>query len=64
MEEERSKLIENKNRLLKEIERCNMMLNNPNFVSKAPEAKVNAEKEKLANYEKQLQEVEKLIEGL
>ena len=64
MEEEKNKLIENKERLLKEIERCKMMLNNPNFVSKAPAQKVNGEKEKLANYEKQLQEVEKLIEGL
>ena len=27
------------------------MLNNPNFVSKAPAAKVQAEKDKLAKYE-------------
>jgi valyl-tRNA synthetase len=29
------------------------MLNNQNFISKAPEAKVNAEKEKLKNYREQ-----------
>ena len=30
------------------------MLNNPNFVSKAPQAKVDQEKAKLASYEDQL----------
>ena len=64
MEEEKNKLLETKSRLLKEIDRCKMMLNNPNFVSKAPAQKVNEEKEKLSNYEKQLLDVEKLIEGL
>ena len=33
-----------------EIERGNKMLNNPNFVSKAPANKVQEEKDKLANY--------------
>ena len=33
-----------------EIERGNKMLNNPNFVSKAPASKVQEEKDKLANY--------------
>ena len=32
----------------KEIKRASGMLSNPNFVSKAPEAKVKQEKEKLA----------------
>ena len=34
----------------KEIKRCEGMLQNERFVSKAPEAVVNAEREKLAKY--------------
>ena len=37
-----------------EIARCEGMLNNPNFVNRAPEAKVNAEREKLAKFKEQL----------
>ena len=38
----------------KEIARCQNMLSNPNFVNKAPEAKVNLEREKLAKHEENL----------
>ena len=38
------------------------MLSNPNFVNRAPEAKVNAEKAKLENYKLQLNEIIKLLE--
>ncbi len=62
LEEEKKKLELNKQKLLSEIDRCEKMLNNPNFVNKAPEAKVNAEKEKLASYKKQLEETNKLLE--
>ncbi len=41
----------------KEIARCQGMLSNPNFVNKAPEAKVNAEKEKLQKYEEMMEKV-------
>ena len=61
--EEKAKLVQNKEKLVKEIERCNQMLSNPNFVNKAPQAKVDAEKEKLVNYQKQLEEVCKLLES-
>ena len=44
-------------RLTKEIARCQGMLSNPNFVNKAPEAKVNAEKEKLQKYEEMMEKV-------
>ena len=44
-------------RLAKEIARCQGMLSNPNFVNKAPEAKVNAEKEKLQKYEEMMEKV-------
>ena len=40
------------------------MLNNPNFVNKAPEKKVNEEKEKLANYQDKLEAIQKKIEKL
>ncbi len=42
-------------RLENEIKRCSGMLKNPGFVNKAPEAKVNAEKEKLASYTEKLE---------
>ena len=45
-EKEMERLKKEQERLTKEIARCQGMLNNPNFVNKAPEAKVNAEKEK------------------
>ena len=41
-------------KLESEVTRCNKMLSNPGFVNKAPEAKVNEEKEKLAKYEEML----------
>ena len=47
-----------------EISRCEKMLNNPNFVNKAPEKKVNEEKEKLANYQDKLEAIQKKIEKL
>lgn len=56
-EEELKKLNSEKIRLVKELERSHKMLSNPGFVSKAPEAKINAEKEKLAAYEKQYQAI-------
>ncbi|MGM9940538.1 MAG: valine--tRNA ligase [Bulleidia sp.] len=56
-EEELKKLNSEKARLEKELERSHKMLGNPGFVSKAPAAKINAEKEKLAAYEKQYQAI-------
>ncbi len=48
-------------RLKKEIARCEGMLNNPNFVSKAPQAKVEAEKGKLLKYQEMLDKVNSQI---
>ena len=56
-EEEMKKLNAEKIRLEKELERSHKMLGNPGFVAKAPEAKINAEKEKLSAYEKQYQAI-------
>ena len=49
-EKEIERLTKEQERLTKEIARCEGMLNNPNFVNKAPAAKVEAEKEKLEKY--------------
>ena len=37
------------------------MLGNPNFINKAPEAKVQEEKEKLAGYEQMMAQVEERL---
>ncbi len=42
------------NRLTKEVERCQKMLSNPQFISKAPEFKINQEKEKMQGYQNEL----------
>ena len=56
-EKEMERLKKEQERLTKEIARCQGMLSNPNFVNKAPEAKVNAEKEKLQKYEEMMEKV-------
>ena len=55
-EEEKKKLNAEKERLEKELDRSHKMLSNQSFIAKAPEAKVQAEKDKLA-YEKQYQAI-------
>ena len=62
IEKEIERLKKEEERLNKEIARSNGMLNNPNFVQKAPEAKVQAEKEKLANYEQMMEQVRTRLE--
>ena len=51
-------------KLHKEIARASGMLNNPNFVSKAPEAKIQAERDKLEKYTQMLKQVEERLEAL
>ena len=50
-EKEIARLTAESEKMDKEIKRASGMLNNPNFVNKAPAAKVQAEKDKLAKYE-------------
>jgi valyl-tRNA synthetase len=50
-------LLKEKARLEGELLRSEKMLSNPNFVSKAPEAKLNQEREKQAQYKAQYEEV-------
>ena len=56
-EKEIERLKKEQERLKKEIARCSGMLGNPNFVNKAPAAKVEQEKEKLQKYEEMMEKV-------
>ena len=58
------RLTKEEKRLNGEIARCKGMLSNEKFISKAPEAKVNEEKEKLANYEQMLMQVSERLNSL
>ena len=40
------------------------MLSNPGFINKAPNEKINEEKEKLANYKQMLESVEERLNKL
>lgn len=64
IEAEIARLTKEEERLNSEISRCKGMLSNEKFISKAPEAKVNAEKEKLANYEQMLSQVSERLNSL
>ena len=57
IEEEKARLEGEKKKLEAEVQRGEKMLSNPGFINKAPEAKINEEKEKLANYKEMLENV-------
>ena len=57
-------LLNEKKKLEAELQRSKGILNNSNFLAKAPQAKVQNEKDKLASYEKQYEEVCKHIEDV
>ena len=61
VEEEKKRLEEEKKKVLAEIERASKMLANPGFVNKAPEAKINEEKAKLAKYQDMLKSIEERL---
>ena len=61
---EQKKLEEELQKLIGEIKRCEGMLSNPNFVSKAPQQKVDAEKAKLADYKTKYESVQEKIEKM
>ncbi|NLH54347.1 MAG: valine--tRNA ligase [Acholeplasmataceae bacterium] len=64
LEEELAKLLEREQKMLSEIERCERLLNNPGFLSKAPAEKIELETNKLEDYRRQLEEIRKLLAGL
>ncbi|MBR6307716.1 MAG: class I tRNA ligase family protein, partial [Lachnospiraceae bacterium] len=58
------RLTKEEERLQGEIKRSNGMLNNEKFISKAPAAKVQEEKDKLVKYEQMLKEVTERLASL
>ena len=64
LEEEKKRLEGEKKRLESEVQRGEKMLSNPGFINKAPEAKINEEKEKLANYKELLENVNQKLEKM
>ena len=63
-EKEIERLTREQMRLTGEIARCEGMLSNPKFVDKAPQAKVEAEREKLAKYREMKEKVDLTLEQL
>ena len=63
-EEVLKKLMASKQKLEAELERSKKMLSNESFISKAPEAKINAEKAKYEEYKNQYEEILKSIKEL
>ena len=63
-EQERERLAKEEVRLNKEIKRAQGMLSNEKFVSKAPAAKVQEERDKLEKYTQMLEQVKERIAGL
>ena len=57
LEEERKRLEKERTRLEAEVARCEKMLSNPGFINKAPQAKIDEEKAKLAKYKEMLEKV-------
>ena len=61
MEKEKERLLKEEERLKKELARSHGMLNNEKFVSKAPAAKIQEEKDKLAKYEQMMATVQERL---
>lgn len=61
IKKEKERLLKEEDRLIKEVSRSNGMLNNKNFLEKAPKEKVEKEKEKLKDYEIMLSDVRKRL---
>ena len=61
---EKERLEKEVQKLEKELARVNGMLSNENFVSKAPEKKINEEKEKKAKYEQMMEQVKEQLARL
>ena len=64
LEAEKQRLQGEREKLLSEVARGEKMLSNPGFVNKAPEAKINEEKAKLAKYKETLEKVEERLKSI
>ena len=60
-EKEKERLLKEKERLAKELARSRGMLSNEKFLSKAPQEKVQEEKDKLSGYEQMMAQVEERL---
>jgi len=64
IKEEIKKMENDKKKLISEIERCEKMLSNIAFISKAPVEKIASEKAKLANYKEQYTTISERLKEL
>ena len=64
LEEEKQRLLQEKEKYTAEIARAEKMLSNPGFVNKAPQAKVDEEKAKLEKYKEMLASVEERLSNM
>lgn len=64
IKEEKQRLEKEKEKILIEKEKTDKMLGNPGFLTKAPEAKVKEEKEKLAKFNEMISSIEQRINNL
>ena len=64
LEKETERLKKEEERLTKELARVNGMLNNEKFMSKAPQSKVDEEREKLAKYTQMMAQVKEHLAAL
>ena len=64
MKKEIERLEKEEKRLVSELARVNGMLSNERFISKAPAAKIEEEKEKLAKYQQMMDQVKERLEQL
>ena len=64
LEAEKERLQKEKEKLESEVARATKMLSNPGFVNKAPKAKINEEKAKLAKYQEMLDSVNERLKNI
>lgn len=64
VEKETQRLTKEQGKLQNEVKRAQSMLNNPNFIEKAPKAKIEEEKNKLEKYTQLLAQVEERLNQL
>ncbi len=64
VDKEIERLKKEEDRLAKELERSEKMLSNPNFVNKAPQAKIDEEKQKQEKYQSMMAQVKERLEHL
>ena len=58
------RLLKEKEKLQAEVLRAEKMLSNPGFVNKAPESKIQEEKDKLEKYKEMLKNTVERLEGM